>query len=180
MSKTGLCLTLVMMLLAGGLTAQPSGDEGAASSQAVASTPAEEMKVLAGKGLTEAIQMMEKTGTFYPFSIIYRGDRLQVGTYTGEMADRPPADQYALGMLVKLREVVRKHQDVTAIVLAKPYSAELQDGTRVNGAWVLVDHREAEPWVVFQPLIPSGEPGRFSLGEQVIQATDDWIFESAQ
>lgn len=137
-----------------------------------------EMKALAAKGLTEALKLVEKSSGFYPFSIIYSGPGpLKVGGYTGDMDARPPAEEYVVGMLVALRKTALETASVSSIAIVKPQTFTLENGEKLSGVWVLVDHRDAKPWIVFQPLIPSDKPGHFSLGKQIIDASSDWIFE---
>ncbi len=145
-----------------------------------AKTPVEEMKALAGKGLTEGMALIQKQGGFYPFSLIYLQDRLQVGAYTGDPANRPPADEYVAGMLLELRRVARGTPDATAMMIVRMHTVTQENGENLQGVWVLVDHREAPPLIVFQPLVPDKDSGHYSLGEQLIQASPDWIFEPDQ
>lgn len=172
MKKARIWLSAMALMVVSGLHAEPE------VADTRVATPSEEMKALAGKGLTEAMKLLQKSGGFYPFSIIYRQDRLQVAGYTGDPAKRPPAEEYVGGMYAQLREEAKKSSAVTAVVLVKPHSIQLEDGNWLNGVWVLADHREGTPWIVFQPLVPSAEnEGHYSLGEQVIQLSEDRIFE---
>jgi hypothetical protein len=135
-----------------------------------------EMEALASRSIQEALNIVRQSGGFYPFAMtINKTDSVTLVGYRGDPDARPPADDFAAGLFLQMRETVNRDKSVRAVVVLKPFHAEAADGSPVPGVWAAVDHRDQLPWVMFQPLILQ-ENGRYKLGDIIYQRSAEHIF----
>jgi hypothetical protein len=146
------------------------------SAQEGKSSAVTEMEKLAQTSIQEALKVVQESGGFYPFGLLMDGEqKVRLVGYRGDAKKRPPAEEFAVGLFLQLREAVASDSSYQAAVVVKPLVVESQEGVAVPGVWVAVDHRNHIPWVLFQPLIAL-EPGKYTLGEIIYQPSEEAIF----
>ena len=137
-----------------------------------------EMEMLASKGITESLKVLQEQGAIYPFELLLeQKDQVRLVGYSGASEDKPAATEYAKVLIAEARSYADKHPELKAAAIFRMHSILGDKGQQIPGVWALVDHRSERPWIVFQPLVPSGKDRHYSLGDQIYQATDINLFE---
>jgi hypothetical protein len=136
------------------------------------------MDQLAEAGLRQALQAIQRTGSFYPFGLVQAGDNVQAVGYSGDKADAPNMDEWAGVLFMKLREISKEKPDIDLMALFRLHEITGDNGEKVAGVWIQVDHRTLPSWVIFQPLVKNDE-GKHELGDMVYYATEQPLFEKS-
>ncbi|MCC1495448.1 hypothetical protein [Alcanivorax sp. 1008] len=136
-----------------------------------------QMETLASNGIQQALQLLQKSGRFYPFALVYNeaNEQVEVVGYRGDPKARPKAEDFAVALFLEVRQLAENNSDVSTAVVLKPFQATSKDGEVIFGVWAAVDHRRRGPWLMFQPLIEQ-KPGHYALGELVYQKSEEAIF----
>ncbi|MEE4250707.1 MAG: hypothetical protein V2I38_08975 [Alcanivoracaceae bacterium] len=136
-----------------------------------------QMETMAENGIQQALQVVQKSGGFYPFALVYNEatEELQLVGYRGDPKTKPKADDFAVALFLEVRQLVENNPDMSSAVVLKPFRATSTEGKVIPGVWAAVDHRTQRPWVMFQPLIEK-DPGHFILGELIYQKSEEAIF----
>lgn len=125
-----------------------------------------QMDLLAEKAINEAVQVVAESGGFYPFALV--ADRDDVVRLVGA-AQRPQEgvskNDMAISLFWQVRKFLQENIGFVTAAVVKEHVGQLADGQSVPGIWVTVDHRNAPPWVVFLPFIPS-ESGSYRLADE--------------
>lgn len=136
-----------------------------------------QMETLAENGIQQALQIVQKSGGFYPFALVYNEatKELQLVGYRGDPQTKPKADEFAVALFLQVRELVEQNPDMSTAVVLKPFRVTSKEGKEIPGVWAAVDHRSQLPWVMFQPLIEK-KPGHYMMGELIYQQSEEAIF----
>lgn len=137
------------------------------------------MERLASKALSESLEVLQTQGAIYPFELLLDGDdKVHLVGYSGEEEKKPVAADYAYVLITRSPAVIDAFPGIVAAAVAKMHSVVGEDGKEIPGVWILVDHKDMSPWIVFQPLIPGDKPQHFSLGEQIYEVAKTPLFSS--
>lgn len=138
-----------------------------------------QMETLASNGIQQALKLLQKSGRFYPFALVYNeaNEKLDLVGYRGDPQSRPKAEDFAVALFLEVRQLAEKNSDISTAVVLKPFQATSTDGEVIFGVWAAVDHRTQRPWVMFQPLIEK-KPGHYMLGELIYQKSEEAMFPS--
>ncbi|MCG8394709.1 MAG: hypothetical protein MI745_16665 [Pseudomonadales bacterium] len=170
-------LVCLFGLCAGPAMAEEStGKAPQGAEQAQKSLEQQAMDKLAEAGIRQALQAIQRSGGLYPFGLIQSGETVQAVGYSGKKEDALPADEWAKGLFVKLRQIGKEQPEVDLMAIFRLHTIKDDKGESVQGVWAEVDHRDVRPWVIFLPLVKN-EEGKHELGEMVYYATEQPLFE---
>lgn len=126
--------------------------------------------------------MIDTQKPIYPFALMRFSDgRITSMTYKeqkddkGNVKPQPPEAEWTEMLYTQLRQVATQLNGPDLVVLARMHEAAEKNGEQLKGIWIMVDHRNVRPWVVFMPLLKQ-EGGSFKPGDLVYYATDQTIF----
>lgn len=139
-------------------------------------SPQKEMEGLAELSLKIAMDALRESGQVYPFAQLVYGkegkDIRTLGKLRGSKIE--PPDVWARHLLETLRNNT-DDPELRVTSLTKLHEAQTKDGQPVKGIWILVDHREKKPYVVFLPLLKQPN-GKYKTGEVISSPTDESVF----
>lgn len=141
----------------------------------------EAMNTLGEHALASGLRLIEHSGGLYPYAMVLHGDDVQLMAYQGDPDARPPEQEWSAALLQRLRSLAETDESITTTALVRLHQVPKRSGDgHVRGLWVLLDHRELQPTLLFLPFLP-GEDGQHRMGELVYYGSEQRIFpESAE
>ena len=162
-------------------SAAENAAESAIKSAADAPDPAQQqMNALGEQALASGLQLIERSGGLYPYAMVASGEQAQLMSYQGDPTARPPEQEWSALLLQRLQSLVETDASVTTVALVRLHQVPTRSGDgHVQGLWVLLDHRELRPTLLFLPFVP-GEDGQHRVGELVYYGSEQHIFPIAE
>lgn len=162
------------------LAAASENPAAAGSGEQEPATPLKEMEGLAELGMNMAMDAVTETGKLYPFSqLVFQtpeGERIKtMGKPRGEKIE--PPEEWAVNLLNTIRKFGEDDPKLKAASLVKLHEVKTEAGDSVPGLWVLVDHRNHSPLIVFLPLLKQ-ENGKHKPGKIMYIKTEQSLFSS--
>lgn len=173
-----LAMTSSAALSAVAIAVESAADAGSAiESAAEAPDPAQQqMNALGEQALASGLQLIERSGGLYPYAMVVSGEQAQLMSYQGDPDARPPEQEWSALLLQRLRNLAETDETVTTVALVRLHQVPTRSGDgHVQGLWVLLDHRELRPTLLFLPFLP-GEDGQHRMGELLYYGSEQHIF----
>lgn len=135
--------------------------------------------------LEQSLQLMIQAGKpIYPFALMqFKDGRVTSMTYKeqkdeeGNVIPQPSEAEWTEMLFVQLSQVATQLNGPDVAVLARMHEIEDEKGKKLKGIWVMVDHRDVRPWVVFMPLVQQKDGSlKPEMDNLVYYATDQTIF----
>ncbi|MBZ2189732.1 hypothetical protein K8B33_11530 [Alcanivorax sp. JB21] len=167
--SAGAMLALCLMVAVPAFAA--NDDEATATSE-----ERQAMNSIAEVAMQTAMKAIQESGGLYPFAMIAKADGdAKVLGYQGTQETAPPPDQWTAALFMRLQQMAEEEPDLKVLVLVRLHEVTSKQGEKVPGIWAQVDHRDAEPWVLFLPFLRN-EAGRHEVGELIYYASEQPIF----
>lgn len=155
---------------------QDSKDSPAAADKKLAK---KEMEKLATVGMRIGLKTMDESGQLYPFALLQEedGEIQSMGRRKGS-TPKPP-EEWASDLVHMLRKKV-KSGTFSSAAMVKMHEVKGEDGTKTPGVWILADHRNHNPTIIFLPLVKKGKEESRKPGQMVFYGTEQWLFNPVE